>query len=419
MAGFFPFHGILPDVTRTHEIASKPFDYYAQDELLDVVKRHPHSFLHVVLDALSPDSKLSHRQKLLKGKVRFDQYLHTGVYHQEKTAGYYIYRHRKDGEVLTGIVGAIPIDDVEKNIIKPHEQTIENKEIRLKEYLDVIDIHAEPVFLTFEAGDEFYTALEHVTSEPPEWKVNVEGFSEVEIWAVRKWEYISIIYQYFKKQPALYIADGHHRTASSVYYGKAQRENHPDFTGKEAFNYFLGVVFPQRSIRLREFNRLVTDLNGLSDTEFLAKLETDFQVSPVSNIENTTRLAMFLGNQWYELQLKPEQAKGLQPGNDLDTQVLSDFILSPLLGIEDLRKDKRIHFIGGKTDTHELEKLVNSKKYAAAFYVAPVPFNKFLQFANEGFFMPPKSTFFEPKLLNGMVVYSLADKEIHNYEFPA
>lgn len=412
MADFRPFRGFLPRADEAKNIVSRPFDTYSKDELLETLKKFPHSFLHVIMPYLPDQVKeISYHERLLLGKAQFKKLCKEGAFIQEAHPSYFLYRQTHLHEQYIGIIGAISIDDCLEGVVKPHEQTIEDKEVRLKNYLEVVDINAEPVVMSYKAEHAINEFVDRKMIETPDIDFHFPGFGHHEIWKINDTGQVEFLRQAFTQLNEIYIADGHHRTASSVLLGEEKRKQHPNYTGDEPFNHFMAILFPHHQIRLREFNRLVHDLNGLSAAEFLHRLKKDFFVEEYAEIPDISAhaacFALYMDHTWYMLQMKPETYMRVEEKDALPTQMLTDFILSPILEIHDLRKDKRIAFIGGKTNAQVLEQKVDSGEFKAAFVVNKITIPQFKRFADNGWSMPPKSTYFEPKLLNGLVIYSL------------
>jgi len=414
MADFRPFRGFLPRAADAQNIVSRPFDSYSKDELRETLKKFPHSFLQVIMPYL-PDQiqHISYHNRLLLGKSQFKKLCKEGVFIQETHPGYFLYRQTHLNEQYVGIIGAISIDDCLQGVVKPHEQTIEEKEVRLKNYLDIVDINAEPVMMSYKADHAINEFVDKKNVESPDINFHFPDFGHHEIWKITDAGEVAFLQKAFGQIDEIYIADGHHRTASSVLLGIEKRKQFPDYTGKEPFNYFMAILFPHHQIRLREFNRLVRDLNGLSAGEFLHRLKKDFYVEEYTHMPDISGHAacfgLYVEGRWYMLQMKPEIYLKVKEQDSLPTQMLTDYILSPILEIHDLRKDKRISFIGGKTNATFLQQKVDSGEFRAAFVVNKITIPQFKRFADNGWFMPPKSTYFEPKLLNGLVIYSLEE----------
>lgn len=412
MARFKPFHGILPARQLAVNAVSRPFDYYSREELQHILCTQPDTFLQVIVPAIpAEDEKIPYAEKLRLGKQQFEALVQKGSFVRDVTPHYYVYRQTAGEEQYTGIIGAISIDDCVENIVKPHEQTIEHKEEKLKEYLKIIDINAEPVVISYKADIEINEWIDRITAASADYDFDFPGFGHHELWKIGAPDDLRFVEDQLAEKKELYICDGHHRTASSVLLGQEMRREHSGYNGNEAFNYFMVILFPHHQIRLREFNRLVKDLNGLSHDDFIARLQKDFIVTRHEAYPDTTEelysFAAYLDRRWYHLAPRPGVIEAMPEPSQLPTQVLTDLVLSPILDIHDLRRDKRIAFKGGRTNAAELMQLVDSGQFKAAFTVNKITIPIFKKFADQGWFMPPKSTWFEPKLLNGLVVYSL------------
>ncbi len=415
MARFLPFKGILPNKEMASKVVSRPFDNYTKAEIKEILKNNPASFLNVIVPSIPNEhDKIPYEKKLKLGKLTFDKLFQQHIFKASEKSCYYLYRQTQEEDQYTGIIGAISIDDCVDKVVKPHEQTLEHKEEKLKEYLKIIDINAEPVVISYKADHILNDLVEELTQQPPYAQFDHPGFGHHELWEIADEKSILIIQERFSTFNELYIADGHHRTASSVLYGEEMRVTNPGSTGKEAYNYFMALMFPHHQIRLREFNRLVKDLHGYTIEQLIKALEKDFEVLHTGNNFPETAdwlfsFAMYVDKDWYHLIPKDGVVEKLPEDHQLPTQVLTDLILSPILEIHDLRKDKRIAFIGGRTNHELLERKVNSGEFAAAFVVNKISIPLFKKFADNGWYMPPKSTYFEPKLLSGLVVYSLKE----------
>lgn len=412
MARFIPFKGILPNKEFPAKVVSRPFDNYSKNEIREILDTNPASFLHVIVPSIPIEGDhVKYEEKLKFGKQTFENLVHHHIFQPSAKPAYYIYRQTQGDEQYTGIIGAISIDDCIMNIVKPHEQTLEHKEEKLKEYLKIIDINAEPVVISYKADYVINELIDELTAGKPYASFEFPSFGYHELWEISDIKSCKIIEEQFKEFKELYLADGHHRTASSVLYGEEMRNNNPEYTGDEPFNYFMALMFPHHQIRLREFNRLVKDLNGLSREDLLLELSKNFEVIHTGSFPDTSdwlfSFGMYIKDDWFHLIPKTGVVEDLPEDHQLPTQVLTDLILSPILSIHDLRKDKRISFVGGKTNPETLQEKVDSGEYAAAFVVNKISIPLFKKFADNGWFMPPKSTYFEPKLLSGLVVYSL------------
>lgn len=414
MVSFRPFKAILPTPQHAHKVVTRPFDSYSKEEVEQVLRDSAFSFLHVIVPVAEEMKRkeLSSEERLRLGKKEFEHLLDIGALQQITSAAYYIYRQTDtEGHTFTGIMGAASIHDYMNGLVKEHEATLEYKEVLLKEYLEVIDIHAEPVYLTVPDNAYLNDLLNRYTQSTPDISLTLHG-KKHEIWIANAPSDIDQIAKAFEQIPAMYIADGHHRSASSSLYGVERMEGNPNHSGQEAYNGFLAVVIPESGAKLYEFSRLVKDLGEHTPESFIHALETDFDIEEV-NIQDVTprqrhEFGLYIHGKAYRLNLKNEPSAE-NPLDNLDPQLLNVLIFDPLLHITDLRKDKRVKFIGGKANVSQLVNEVNSGKYKAAFLSYPVPFDQFKQIADTGSVMPPKSTWFEPKFPSALVIYPLKD----------
>lgn len=408
MATLLPFKGYLPKRELASEIISRPIDSYSKAEMAEVIETNQHSFVNIVSPAVGVHDEISYKNSIEKCKQNFEEFVQKGLFVQDEEAAFYVYRQTHEAHQFTGIIGALSVEDFLNQKIKPHEQTIEDREVKLFEYLTVTKINAEPVVVIYEKNQLVDAIIESKTQKEPYFKVENNGVIHT-LWKISSKLDIELLVKHFDAMPSLYICDGHHRIASSVLLSK--KEPSEDVSVNYAKDFFMSIVFPENQIRLLEFNRLVKDLNGLSEKEFVHRLEQSFTVTEVATMPETSPthyvFGMYLQQKWYELIPKEEALKMIPEENMLSSQILTDLVLSPLLDIQDLRRDKRIRFVGGKTDIALLEARVNSGKYVAAFTVPAISVDEVKNFANRGWYMPPKSTWFEPKLMNGMVIYDL------------
>lgn len=410
MVKFKPFKGLSPQVSLVDKIVTRPFDSYSKEESQSVLHENPYSFLQVILPVQDAHARkeLAYGDILQLGKQKLSAMIEKGWLVKAEKPCFYLYQQTKEGHVYTGIIGVSHIEDYESGKIKKHEQTLEHKEELLKNYLETIDIHAEPVYLVFEECDGWKDLKDKYLKLTPEASfTGPDGFTHT-YWVVSDEIDIAKVEEIFGKQNSVYIADGHHRCAASYLYGKSKNDGNPD----GVYNYFLTAALPESEARLFEFSRLVKDLNGLSEESFISALtpyfhiqKSDLPIVPVCPHE----FGVCLRNSWYVLNLKNEFLGGENLVDQLDPELINKFVFGPVLNIHDLRKDKRVKFIGGKTDVNRLESAVKSGKYAAAFTFYPVKMDLFKQMADAGIMMPPKSTFFEPKFLNGLFIYSLSE----------
>ncbi len=412
MAIIKAFRGIRPVKDKVHLVASRPYDVLNTEEARKEAEGNAYSFLHVVKPEINfPPSQNPYAPEIYKkGKENFEIFMDNGVLFQDEKECLYIYRLTMNGRSQTGIVAAAAVDDYFNNIIKKHELTRPVKEEDRKKHVRVAEINAEPVFFAYPTKKSLDDVVAEIVKGTPEYNfVAVDGIRH-ELWVVNDGVVKTIIDE-FAKIPATYVADGHHRTAAAASVGQDYRSAKPDYTGEESFNYFLAVHFPDDQLSIFDYNRLAKDLNGNTEAGFIEKLKSSFSVTLIGkNQYKPSKLhefAMYLNGQWYQLVSKDGTFDDNDPIGVLDVTILSGKVLDPILGIKDQRTDKRIDFVGGIRGLGELEKRVNSGEMAVAFALYPVSMKQLIDIADNGEIMPPKTTWFEPKLRSGLVVHSL------------
>lgn len=415
MAKIIPFTGIRPTKDKVHLVASRAVDGYNTADLHSKLRENPFTFLHII----NPDfedgtkSRPGSAERLHKIKQKFIKFNNDGIFQKDLIPSYYIYTQIKNEISFTGIIGCCSIDDYYNGVIKIHEQTLTEREEKLMKYLEVCDFNAEPVLFCYPDHQSINAITERVTANQPDFNFTTTDKVQHKLWLVDNPVLTSLIQEHFDSIPSIYIADGHHRSASSALLGKTKRNQNPNYNGDEAFNYYLGVFFPESQLKIYDFNRLVKDLNGLSSIEFIDRLKQRFTVK--ESLEHLPKpkqkheFVMYLNGRWYDMILKPEFINDSNPVDSLDPALLTKYILSPILNIHDLKTDKRISFINGTRGMHELKKQVDNGKSAVAFGLYPVSMNQLKQIADTNNIMPPKSTWVEPKMRSGLVIYSLSN----------
>ncbi len=414
MAIIKPFKGVRPSKDHVADVASKPYDVINSAEARVEVQGKPHSFLHVVKSEVDlPEDIDVHTQQVYdKAKENFDKLVTDGIMFDENSDCYYLYQQIMGSHKQIGIIACSSIEDYENDIIKKHEFTRPVKENDRINHVKTTEIHSGPVFLTYPEVPAIDTIVNNYTgNNSPEYDFTADDGVQHTLWVVNDENIINQLTQHFNNDvPATYIADGHHRAASAFKVGKEKRDNNSNHNGTEEYNFFLSVLFPANQLSIIDYNRVVTDLNGLSNDEFLSKLEEKFTVENVgSNQVKPTRLhefGLYLNNNWYKLAAK-EGTYTNDPIGILDVTVLQDNVLTPILNITDPRTDDRVDFVGGIRGIGELEKRVNSGDMVAAFSLYPVTIQQLIDISDSGNVMPPKSTWFEPKLRSGVVVHRL------------
>lgn len=413
MATVKPFKAIRPNAKYADKVISLPYDVMNRKEAAEMADGNPYSFLHICRAEIDlPEQEDAYDRSVYeKARDNIAERLENGVFLQEEKPALYIYRQIMDGRVQTGIVGCVAVDEYQNNTIKKHEFTRVEKEKDRINHFDVCDADTEPVFLTYRDDKRIRSIMEgYVANHEPEYDITSEDGIQHTLWVIDDPEIIASLSGLFGEIPALYIADGHHRSASACKVGLKRREEHPDYTGDEEFNFFMAVIFPDNDLKIFDYNRVVKDLNGNSREEFLDKIkEAGFDVeekgSDIYYPEGKHIFSMFLDGKWYKLTARdsiiPDHVT-----ESLDVAVLQNSLLHPILGIEDPRTDKRIDFVGGIRGLEELEKRVNDDM-EVAFAVYPVDVDDLLRVADNNMVMPPKSTWFEPKLGSGLFLHSL------------
>jgi uncharacterized protein (DUF1015 family) len=413
MAKLKPFKGIRPLASKVKEIACRPYDVLDDKEAKAEAGDNKNSFYHVIKPEI--DFPLEHDhyapEIYLKGKENMERMIREGVFVADEKECYYVYRQTMDGRSQAGFVGGASVDDYVNGIIKKHELTRPDKEEDRKKHVRVSQMNYEPVFFAYPQQAALDVILEKVQKEKPTYDLVTDDGIGHTFWVVSDDATIQQITENFAKVKYTYVADGHHRTAAAALVGKEMKDNNPNHTGNEEYNFFLAVHFPDNQLAIIDYNRVVKDLNGLSDADFLKKLGDSFEITPNgTKIHKPGKLhnfGMYLSGNWYSLTAKAGTYNDNDPIGVLDVTILSERILAPILNIKDLRTDKRIEFVGGIRGLGELEKRVNSGEMKVAFALYPVSMKQLIDIADSGKIMPPKTTWFEPKLRSGLVVHSL------------
>lgn len=413
MAIIKPFKGIRPVQGKAQVIASRPYDVLNREEAKIEAKGNPDSFLHVVKPEIDlPDSVDEHAPEVYKkGKENFDNMVKSGVMYQDEEDCLYIYAQTMNGRTQYGIVGCAAVEDYMNNVIRKHELTRPDKEEDRKNHIRISNLNYEPVFFAYRAVPEIDEIVAKIVKDKPEYDFSaVDGFGH-HFWVIRDKQIIIRLVELFSEIPYTYVADGHHRTAAAALVGNEKKDANKNHNGNEEYNYFLAVHFPDSQLKIIDYNRVVKDLNGLSAEDFVKKLEKGFTVEKKGAAEykpsKLHNFSMYLKGEWYSLTAKPGTFNDADPIGCLDVTVLSDQVLSPLLNITDLRNSKRIDFVGGIRGLGELKRRVDNGEMAAAFALYPVSMEQLFTIADSGNIMPPKTTWFEPKLRSGLVVHSL------------
>lgn len=413
MAKIIPFKGLRPDKKLADQVATLPYDVCSVEEARQY-KDNPHHFYHVTRSEidLPPGTDVHSPEVYERAEENLLQMIQDGVLIQDKEPSYYIYRLIMNGREQTGLVCGSSIDDYNKGIIKKHEFTRPEKELDRINHIRTTRAQTGIVFLAYNnvaAMDKF--VADWKKDHEPEYDFTAEDGIQHTVWVVSEYAKVSAITAIFAEDvPATYIADGHHRAASAARVAEELKEQDLSITGDESFNYFLTCIFPASQLAILDYNRVVKDLNGLSAEEFLSKLNTDFEVSVAGEAAYKPQVphefGLYLNQQWYKLVAK-EGSFATDPISVLDVSILQNNVLTKLLDINDPRTDKRVEFIGGIRGLGELERRVENGDFVAAFACFPVSIQQLFEVADSGNVMPPKSTWFEPKTRDGLVVYMI------------
>ena len=406
-----PFRGIRPPKAYAAEVASRPYDVLNSQEAQ--AEAGEKSLLHIIKPEIDFDPIIDeHSQEAYdKAVENFRRWKERGWLVQDNRENYYVYAQTMDGRTQYGLVVAAHWEDYRDGHIKKHELTRPDKEEDRMIHVRNQNANIEPVFFSYPADAELDAIVQEVAKKAPEYDFTAaDGFGH-RFWVVDDPATIGRITARFEAMPAMYIADGHHRSAAAARVGEEKMHANPNHRGDEEYNYFLAVVFPDNQLRIIDYNRLVKDLNGLTPEQVLEKLNVDFTVEPkgasIYTPEKLHNFGMYLAGQWYSLTARPGTYDDSDPIGVLDVTILSNRVLDKILDIKDLRTDKRIDFVGGIRGLGELQKRVDSGEMAAAFALYPVSMKQLIDIADTGNIMPPKTTWFEPKLRSGLVIHSL------------
>ncbi|EEQ58351.1 hypothetical protein CBFG_02061 [Clostridiales bacterium 1_7_47FAA] len=411
MAIVRPFVCVRPEAGKADKVAALPYDVYNRKEACEAVKGNPLSFLNIDrAETQFPDDVDTYDDKVyVKAREILDRQIEEGVYVTDGEEDYYLYELTMDGRSQTGVVACCSIDDYVGGVIKKHENTREDKEIDRIRHVDTTNAHTGPIFLAYRQDEAVKEIVAQVKSGQPIYDfVSDDGIGH-RVWVIGDRAMVRAVQDAFGRIPATYIADGHHRAASAVKVGLKRREENPGYTGEEPFNYFLSVLFPDEELMILPYNRVVKDLNGMDREGFLKAAAERFCIEELGteafSPEEKGTFGMFLEGKWYCLKARPEYM-GNDPVDGLDVSILQDHLLDPVLGIGDPRTDKRVDFIGGIRGLKELERRCH-EDMKVAFSMYPTSIRELLEVADAGRLMPPKSTWFEPKLRSGLFIHRL------------
>jgi len=416
MAVVKPFRGLRPPQSIASDLACLPYDVMNTEEALLMARGKECSLLHITRSEidLPSDTDVHSEEVYNKSVANFALWRNKGWLVQDEEPHFYVYSQTMKGRTQVGIVGCASVDDYLNGIIKKHELTRPDKENDRMIHVRVNDANIEPVFFAYPAVKQIDKIVAEITRKRvPEYDfISEDGFGH-KFWVIREKEINVRLEKLFaEKVPFTYVADGHHRTAAAALVGKEKREKNPGHTGSEEYNYFMAVHFPDNQLKIIDYNRTVRDLNGLSDEEFITRLEKGFIIrekgSKIFKPRKLHNFSMYLHGKWYSLTARPNTYNDNDPIGGLDVTILTDQILTPILDIQDLRRSKRIEFVGGIRGLGELQNRVDNGEMKVAFALFPVSMKQLITIADSGNIMPPKTTWFEPKLRSGLVIHLLS-----------
>jgi len=407
-----PFAGLRPTPDHAADVAAPPYDVLNTDEARVRAEGKPWSFLHISKPEIDlPEGTDPYANEVYaKAKENFDRMREQGILVQDPDERYYLYELTMGDHTQTGLVAAASVPDYNSNRIRKHEFTRPDKEDDRVCQVGALDAQTGPVFLTYKHDPDIDAIVDRVTQTEPEVDITAADGVRQRLGSVTDAADTRKITDTFDAMDCLYIADGHHRSAAASRVAQMKREDNPDHTGDESYNYFLSVIFPDNQMQILDYNRVVKDLRGLEPAQFVEAVKHDFEVTPEDAAVKPSQpheFGMYVDGQWYRLNIKPERIPQDDPVKRLDVSLLADNLIAPLLGIDDPRRDKRIDFVGGIRGLGELEKRVNSGEMAVAFSLFPTSMADLMAVADANEVMPPKSTWFEPKLADGLVSHLL------------
>lgn len=413
MAKVKPFRGLRPPKQFVEQVASKPYDVLSSEEARAEAEGNEKSLYHIIKPEIDFEPGTGeHEQKVYdKAVENFQKFQREGWLVQDEKEQYYLYAQTMDGRTQYGLVVGASVDDYLTGKIKKHELTRKEKEVDRMHHIEINNANIEPVFLSFPTNEVLERVIAQTAKTQPEYDfVSEDGIGHT-LWCISDDAVINEITEAFAKIPYLYIADGHHRTAAAAHVGEEKAKADPNHTGKEEYNYLLAVCFPESHLKVMDYNRVVKDLNGLTDEEFLQKVGEKFVVedkgTEIYRPAALHNFSLYLGGKWYSLTAKEGTYDDNDPIGVLDVKISSDYILRDILNIVDLRTDKRIDFVGGIRGLGELKDRVDSGEMKMALALYPVTMRQIIDIADSGNIMPPKTTWFEPKLRSGLIIHKL------------
>jgi uncharacterized protein (DUF1015 family) len=412
MAIIKPFRALRPSVALAERVAALPYDVMSTEEAKFMAADNPHCFLHISRPEIDFPADIDVHSELVyqKGRENLSAFVSDGVLVKDNADSYYVYRQTMGSVVQTGLVVCSSVDDYQKGIIKKHELTRADKEEDRVRHIDVLDANDEPVFYTYRQNPAIDAMLKSVTAGRPEYDFTTDDGVSHTVWIVADSALIASFTKAFAGIHTLYVADGHHRSAAASRVRDIRRLANSHHDGTEEYNYFLTVIFPDNELNIMPYNRAVKDLNGHTLAEFMALVSRNFEITPLHGspvVRERHKFGMYLAGRWYELTAREESFDSADPVGCLDVSILQNNLLSPVLSVRNPRTDQRIHFVGGIRGEVELERLVERGEYEVAFSLFHTTIDELMALADADKIMPPKSTWFEPKLRSGLFLHLL------------
>jgi len=410
LAKIYPFKAVRPTRDKVSLVASRSYQSYTPVERDSRMDYNPYSFLHIVNPGYKYQKEISGEERYKLVRNRYLEFKEDEIFEQDADKCYYVYKIvNREHQSFCGIIAAASAEDYENDRIKKHEDTLQHRETTFKEYLKTVGFNAEPVLLTYPDNETITQIISKIIANRSEYEFTTTYRDTHYLWKIEKPELIAQIQSEFAKIETIYIADGHHRSASSYLLAKDLQKSNPDHKGDEAYNFFMTYLIPESDLKIYEFNRIVKDLNGLSKEEFLIRLDEWFRIEnrgiEVYRPSKPHHFSMYLDGEFYSLYLRKTAYEFENALEELDAQILYRTVLKPILGIKDLRTDTRIEYSHGKNDIISVKSKVDHKEYEVGFGLFPSSVEQMKKIADQGLKMPPKSTYIEPKLRSGITIY--------------
>lgn len=411
MANVRPFKATRPTRDKAQLVGSRSYITYSDNDLADKLKNNPYTFLHVINpDFGTDDTNLPPQEKFVRVRKKYEEFVDRNIFFHEEKETFYLYRQVKGENSYTGIIGGISVEDYRSGHIKIHEHTLTKREEMFKNYLRDTRINAEPVLLSYPTHEGIEAVIEKYTSQRAEYEFATTDKVIHYTWLIEDKADIELLQTHFAQVSDMYIADGHHRSASSALLSEELSENYPEENAPH--RHFMAFMMAEDQIHIYDFNRLVKDLNGMKKDEFLKALEKNFTVENIGEVEcyrpsEYHEISMYIDHEWYSLKMHANSYDDNHPTGCLDCQILSENILDPILGISDLKTDKRVGFAGGPEGLENMKNQIDHGLYRIGFGLYPVTIEQLKRVADENLIMPPKSTWVEPKLRSGLTIYPL------------